>query len=149
MPKENAKNDALFVSLFDFDDPKPRNRYLVVMERAKNQYVEIVGLQTTHNRCFHQPVDLEETVCELNAHIKAWQRVKNNAVTVKVYPVKRPDWEDFVLYVQIVSPSFTRATKHVPSRLVPERDHEALITYIKGLTEEHAYPRLTKAQAWT
>jgi len=144
MRKVNSRNDALFATLFDFGEPLPRNQHLVVIERTTNRYEKITGLQTKQDRCFFQPVDLEDAVSELNAEIKAWQRPRNNWVNAKVHPVKRPKWDDFVLYVQMISPSYTPGTTRVLPSLVPERDYQSLKIFIESLTDDGAYPSLAR-----
>ena len=138
----NPANDLLVHSLYDFGETEPKNRYLVVIERTTNRHAKIDGLQTKDDHCFNLRLDMQEAAEKLSKEIKAWQKINRNWVDVEVHLVKRPRWEDFVLYVLLLNPSFTPATSKVPTFLVWEQDYVKLEKYIASLIEDGPYPHI-------
>jgi hypothetical protein len=142
MRKAYPANELLVNSLYDFGETEPKTRYLIVMERTTNCHAKIDGLQTKNDHCFNLKLDMQEAAEKLRKEIKAWQKIKGNWVNVEVNLVKRFRWEDFVLYVQLISPSFTPATSKVLAFLVWEQDYVKLEKFIVSLIEAGPYPHL-------
>lgn len=145
--KINIANEELFNSLYDFGDPGPKKRYEIVMERTTDRYAKVEGHQTKNVHCFYFMPDHVEAAEQLAAQIKTWQKERDHWVQVRVLPVKRAKQGDFVLHVQLISPSMTRATKYVASRVVPERDYLSLQIYIKTFIDMGLYPPVPVASA--
>ena len=143
MRKSTPANENLINRLYDFGDQKPKLQYKIIWDRIFDQYATVEGLQTRDNHCFYFMPDMEEAVSQLNEEIEAWKELKRNHVKFKVHPVKRPKWGDFVLYVQIISPSYTPATKYVLASPVWERDYVALENFIADLSGMGPYPAST------
>lgn len=143
MRKPKTEENSLLDGLYDFGPPEKRSQYRIVSYRPIDQNAPIEGLQTKKSdRCFEATPDMTQAALELYDEISDWQRSNNNWVTIKIHEVKCPRWGDLVLYVQMITPSFKPASKHVRPLLVLEREYVQLGKYISTLMKAGPYPQL-------
>jgi hypothetical protein len=143
MPKKKESYEIVnFDELFEFGEPEPRKQYRVVFYEPVNIHAPIPGYQTKKSHSFEWTPDMTTAALELSSEIRAWQRIKNNAVEVEVHEVQCPNWGDLTLYVQMKRPSLRVTSRHAPTFAVPEREFEELKRYIKNITVQGHYPPL-------